>query len=382
MADEKPHSRISHRLFATSRSETGIFMDLKDISRQLIYNENNAAPPCLFEKFGIVRPEYSKHEVEIKEYPMPDSENIFALLWNMTGENRLSATIVPSDAPFTYSCAFKPGTRTQMHSHEYMELFYIVDGEYRQKILGSEFTFHKGELCLIDKNCQHQEILDGSGATVLFLGITDFMFDYIVKHPVTTERISSFLSTALLEQKTLQQYLHFKPHAGADGVMEQTLSSLVEELSRHDEATPFICQGLLIRIFHLLSSQYDFSLSKQLRKQMNVILFEEITDYINRHLNNISIARLSEEFHFQEDYFNRLLKAQTGLTYTEYLQSLRLKRAENLLLNTGLTIDMIAREVGYQNKGYFYKIFTERYRLTPAQLRKKGNLPPGSIGGR
>ena len=45
---------------------------------------------------------------------------------------------------------------------------------------------------------------------------------------------------------------------------------------------------------------------------MNWILFEEITDYMENHLTQISITGLSEEFHFQEDYFNRLIKTQTG----------------------------------------------------------------------
>ena len=104
---------------------------------------------------------------------------------------------------------------------------------------------------------------------------------------------------------------------------------------------------------------------------MNWILFEEITDYMENHLTQISITGLSEEFHFQEDYFNRLIKTQTGLTYTEYLQLLRLRRAETLLLTTDATIDQITEAVGYHNKGYFYKIFTERHRMTPAQFRKE-----------
>ena len=62
--------------------------------------------------------------------------------------------------------------------------------------------------------------------------------------------------------------------------------------------------------------------------------------------------------HFQEDYFNRLIKSKTGLTYTAYLQDLRLKEAEHLLLTTRLSVDEISQQVGYQNKGYFYKIFT------------------------
>lgn len=43
---------------------------------------------------------------------------------------------------------------------------------------------------------------------------------------------------------------------------------------------------------------------------MNWILYEEISDYMKQHMKNISIRMLCEEFHFQEDYFNRLLKNQ------------------------------------------------------------------------
>ena len=100
------------------------------------------------------------------------------------------------------------------------------------------------------------------------------------------------------------------------------------------------------------------------------ILFEEISGFIDRHLQDISIRMLSEEFHFQDDYFNRLLKSQTGLTYTEYLQARRLERAESLLRVTVMKIDEVARKVGYHNKGYFYKIFAERHRVTPAQFRR------------
>ena len=80
---------------------------------------------------------------------------------------------------------------------------------------------------------------------------------------------------------------------------------------------------------------------------------------------------LTLEFHFYEDYFNRLLKVQTGMTYIEYLQMLRLERAELLLTETNNTIEQIAEEVGYHNKGYFYRIFIERNNCTPAQYRKK-----------
>lgn len=348
--------------------------DIKKQITDLIYDENNQKQiPDNFANFNIVSPEYSPHEVEIKSYPQSISKNIFALIWNIRNSNNVSSTIIPSTFPFVYEKSITPGMRTQMHSHEYLELFYVIDGIYRQKILGKEYIFQKGELCLIDKNCQHQEIIDKDSSTILFLGITGHMFNEIMRHLSNAGRITSFLNTALLEQKNIQQYLHFKPGSDNNGTqkLENTFISLIDELKNFDAASPFICQGLLLRIFKILGTEYDFSLSKQARKKMNFILFEEITHFITENLADISIQMLVSEFHFQKDYFNRLLKAQTGMTYTEYLQLLRLRHAEKLLLTTDYTIEQIAETVGYHNKGYFYKIFTEKYQLTPAQFKKK-----------
>lgn len=367
-------------------------MDLKQYTHELIYEGKYIPLTDSLEQFKIVCPEYAPHETEIKPYPLPASEHIFALIWEINPKHIVSATIRPSEPHFIYSKEFTPGMRTQMHSHEYLELFYIIDGEYRQKILGNEYVFHKGELCLIDRNCQHQEILGEKPAAILFLGITNIMFDDVMEKQVSTERISSFLKTALLKQKSLQQYLHFKPlsaqavsvsnaklssgaaasSAGsenASSLIESTLMQLLTELERHDEASPYICQGLLLRIFYILSTQYDFSISQKLRHEMNGILFDEITKFINENLAGISIASLADEFHFQEDYFNRLLKTRTGLTYTEYLQQCRLKKAAELLRSTSYSIDYIMELIGYHNKGYFYRIFHEQYKLTPAKYR-------------
>ena len=45
------------------------------------------------------------------------------------------------------------------------------------------------------------------------------------------------------------------------------------------------------------------------------------------------------KFHYQEDYFNRLIKRKTGLTYSAYLQQIRLERAEHLLVSTDKSIE-------------------------------------------
>ena len=76
------------------------------------------------------------------------------------------------------------------------------------------------------------------------------------------------------------------------------MTSLLLELQRHDEASPIICRGLLLRIFRILSTQYEFSLSKKLRQKMNWILYEEISDYMKQlreAVNQVSREKIKRE---------------------------------------------------------------------------------------
>lgn len=319
----------------------------------------------------IMCPEYSLHIEDRKTYPLSQDERVFALCWTIKSDQKLYGTIKPSDVSFSYGCSFKEGCRTQMHTHEYLELAYIVSGTFHQRILGKDIIFQQGELCLIDKNCLHQDYLNTDPACILFIGIANEMFDSIISSQVADQRIISFLQTALLKQKELWQYLHFKPKDKANLDMEEYLCDLLQELIVYDKASAYICHGLLMRIFRLLSSGYDISLSSEMQKKMNWLLYEEITSYIKQHYRDISLKSLSEHFHFHEDYFNRMIKSKTDMTYIQYVQNLRLQEAEKLLLYTDYTIDDIASRVGYQNKGYFYKIFVEKNHMTPAKFRKK-----------
>ena len=319
----------------------------------------------------LICPEYSPTAQEVKTYPLIKESRIFALCWNFTDNNTLTATMCPSPKSFCYQYHFTPNEKTQLHTHDYIELAYVVRGAFKQKILGNDIIFDEGELCLIDKNCLHQDYLLDSSATVLFLGIANDMFTEIMEENVTPHKITSFLQQALKEQKTLQQYLHFKPLNHSRKKLEHNLTMLLEELIEGSIGYQHICKGLLHRVFRIISIEYEFSLSTEQKKAMRWMIFEEVNEYLNYHYKDVTIKQLSERFHFQEDYFNRLIKQQTGLTYTAYLQQIRLTKAKKLLTISNATIEEIVTQVGYHNKGYFYKIFVEKYGITPSQYRKK-----------
>ena len=354
-------------------------MTLSELCIYITTTETISLPPD--HKLGprLVCPEYSKSVQEVKTYPLPRQERIFALCWTVgmgkdPGIDRiLHTTLCPAPEPFCYWLDFSRCGKTQLHTHDYIELAYVVEGEFRQRILGRDIVFTKGELCLIDKNCLHQDYLLEQPSVILFLGIANDMFSEIMDENVTARKVISFLQAALLKQKDLQQYLHFKPGSDPDAPaeLEYCLYLLVKELHDNGVGSHYICKGLLLRIFRIISSRYEFSLSKEQRKTMNWIIFEEISDYIKGHYATVTIQELVREFHFQEDYFNRIIKNKTGLTYSAYVQQIRLERAEHMLTSSGKSVEEISEAVGYHNKGYFYKIFQEKYGMTPAKYRKR-----------
>ena len=130
---------------------------------------------------------------------------------------------------------------------------------------------------------------------------------------VPRKKILSFLQSALLKQKDVQQFLHFRPSDGASESLDDSLLLLLKESYSPDSGSRYITKGLLFRIFRILSTQYDFSLSKEQKQTMNWIVFEEISDYIRAHFRDITIQDLVDEFHYQEDYFNRLIKRRPDL---------------------------------------------------------------------
>ena len=72
-----------------------------------------------------------------------------------------------------------------------------------------------------------------------------------------------------------------------------------------------------------------------------------------------------------ERSFKRRFHQATGMPPLEYVHTLRLEEAKHMLESTGKPIEAIANEVGYEDAGFFGRLFRRKVNLTPAQYRKR-----------
>jgi YesN/AraC family two-component response regulator len=96
-----------------------------------------------------------------------------------------------------------------------------------------------------------------------------------------------------------------------------------------------------------------------------------LQDYILAHLNeDLSLNRLSDEFHFHPVYLSRVFKEALGVTIGDYINQERLKRAEELLVNSRLSVVDISREMGFATDNYFCRWFRKWTGISPHRYRE------------
>lgn len=78
---------------------------------------------------------------------------------------------------------------------------------------------------------------------------------------------------------------------------------------------------------------------------------------MNNYADIESLSEVADYININSDYFCRIFKAETGVTFNHYLTSYRIQKAVELLTKTDLKVYEVAEKVGYSNLSYFSRVF-------------------------
>lgn len=104
--------------------------------------------------------------------------------------------------------------------------------------------------------------------------------------------------------------------------------------------------------------------------QLNTYLQENMCD------PDTSVESISEHLGISRVQLYKKLISLKGITPSEYLRSMRIRYAEELMRQGNLNVSEIAYKVGFNNPRYFSKYFQDAYGVTPSQYRKQMNGEP------
>lgn len=254
---------------------------------------------------------------------------------------------------------------------DYIELRYILDGKLSVAFGDSKAVFRAGEICFMNSQAYHHEILQESECTAINVNMSARIFNELFLNQIGVPKLQKFLRAHLIKRGLEERFLCFTP-AGEDSrnLIEDSFWAILEEAEQNRVGQMFFYQGYILQLMDHLSTRYNVMHDKSDVKMYNDLLMDSVSNYMKDHLQDVTLNDLHDTYHYHPNFFNSLIRKYHGVTFSQYLQHLRINRAKELLKDTSLNVDEIIYLVGYSNKTFFTRKFAEQTGLSPAKFRR------------
>lgn len=102
---------------------------------------------------------------------------------------------------------------------------------------------------------------------------------------------------------------------------------------------------------------------------------EEAIKYIHENYREKLTLHMVSSFVFMNpQYFSRIFKKEVGVSYTDYVNNLKIQHACKLLETTNYPAYRISSECGFTDPSYFNRVFYGQMKMTPKEYKKNINV--------
>ena len=252
------------------------------------------------------------------------------------------------------------------HTHNYVEVIYMCEGQTTHIINGDEVHLKQGELLFLNQNAT-QEILPAGreDIAVNFIILPEFFDKALLMIGEEENLVRDFLVGCLRSDDAKVSFLHFKVAKVLP--VQNLIENLIWTIQNNQQNNRSINQVTMGLLFLQLLNHTDKVEVGKDRLEQELML--SVLRYIEEHYKEGSLTELARSLHYNTYWLSRMVKRMTTKTYTELVQTKRLNQAAYLISTTKLSVADIGLAVGYDNLSYFHRIFREKYGLSPKEYR-------------
>jgi len=193
----------------------------------------------------------------------------------------------------------------------------------------------------------------------------------LIKNDVRTQHIPVIILTAKADFESKLEGLEFganvylsKPFSKDELILNiRNLFNLRMQLQKFYRESNLVSENLTKKNFIALSNQSDNEFVMKVKA------------YIEKNIENIdlNVEKMASDFNFSHSQFSRKLDALTGLAPIKYIRHIKLQKASAMLSETDETITAIAYTCGFNDPGYFTRVFKKEFGATPQDWRTKNS---------
>ena len=258
------------------------------------------------------------------------------------------------------------------HSHNFFELLYVVSGKIHHSCNGKKHELFPGDFFFIDLPDIHAYTTDtyeDKPPCVLNLMFDPAVIDNSIKYCKNSTELLSIPALGLSDKNYVLQIPQIPIHDINGEILALIEQIKNETLSPEPLSDLIIHHKLIALILSILRSDY---IGQTIAKQ-NPITATILKMVSERYFEDNLLVSACNELNYSLSYLSNIFRKDMGIPFKEYLQSIRIQEAENLLIHSNLKISEISKRVGYTDTKYFYNLFKKYTYMTPTQYRNLGS---------
>lgn len=253
------------------------------------------------------------------------------------------------------------------HSHDYIEINFMVSGSSTQRVDGELVELKEGDLLFLSPGIEHDISRCEEGDIMINFIINPIFFESLLTFIDSINYLSDFIVQTVFKKDNFIA-LVFK-NLNMNKEVENIIKKIIVELQNektnllHNSKMKFLV-GLL---FIELSNETPYKISKN---NYNDKMMLDILSYIENNLEDASLISLSEKLNLKDYNLAKFIKKNTGKTFKEIVKDIRLEKICDFLLSTNISISEISRMMGFSSSSFFYKEFNFKYGISPKEYRE------------
>lgn len=241
------------------------------------------------------------------------------------------------------------------HTHNHVELFYIIGGKGQFLINDDLYPVNTNHLVIINPNVIHTEVsLNAQPLEYIVLGIDGIEL--------------SINDTANGQFCILD---HFE---SVD--ISSCLRNILREMEMKQPGYEDVCQAFMEILIIRLMRSTGLSVPNGIPSVSSHRQCAAIRRYIDLHFKeSLTLDLLAEEAHMNKHYLSHAFKREYGISPINYMISRRIEESKYLLTETNLSLSQISQLLGFSSLSYFSQVFRKSQSIPPIEYRQNSKHP-------
>lgn len=250
-----------------------------------------------------------------------------------------------------------------LHWHGHLEILFILSGYMTAYVNDKKYILKKDDMLVVSPKELHSTKAFGKVNYILL----QIPYDYLAR---------------VLDHVSLIQFQAYFPSitmTSSQKHLQSCLLKLLKDFTEKEDGYLLHFSSVVYEFLYILYKYHSkkIPLKAKEKENRNFERIEETIQYVKtNYQREISLDEVAGLLNVSPEYFCRLFKKNTGQTFLEYLNAVRLIHFYHDLIQTDYSItDLLARN-GITNYKVFIRMFKQTYGTTPNKLRqsKKDSL--------